>query len=152
MGYTHYWYRPVDEYDLEAFDKFAAIAKAIIETAQDAGIALADRWGLDLPEITDRFIGINGIGEDSHESFYWPDIDQGLACGNPGMNDWTVESCKTAGKPYDTVVTALLIAAKFVYRSYVKLQSDGTWEDWLPGRDLYTEATGWYPTDCVETI
>jgi hypothetical protein len=45
-------------------------------------------------------------------------------------------------KPYDAVVTAILIRAKTIYGSCAEISSDGGWSDWKKGRDLYETVFG----------
>jgi len=117
MGYTHYWTinKPIDA---DAFSKLAKGIKQIIGTAQEAGIAIQD-------DSTDTIINFNGIGEGAHENFV-------LQIGDTGF-DFT----KTAGKPYDTAVTASLILLKKELGAEVVVTSDGEWEDWEGGRLLF---------------
>ena len=58
MGYTHYW-KIREPIDVDAFSKLAKGIKQIVETAQDAGIAIQD-------DSTDTIINFNGVGADSH--------------------------------------------------------------------------------------
>ena len=117
MGYTHYW-RIKEPIDADAFSKLAKGIKQIVGTAQEAGIAIQD-------DSTDTVINFNGIGENSHENFV-------LQVGDTGF-DFT----KTAGKPYDTAVTASLILLKKELGAEVVVTSDGDWSDWSDGRLLY---------------
>ena len=68
-------------------------------------------------------IRLNGLYED-HEPFELTPA--------PGQSDF----CKTARKPYDETVTAILIRAKVRAGSAIKIRSDGDWSDWRAGRDL----------------
>lgn len=52
--------------------------------------------------------------------------------------------CKTAQKPYDAVVTAVLLRAVDLLPLF-GVGSDGDWEDWLNGRLLYRQAFGQEP-------
>ena len=117
MGYTHYW-KIREPIDADAFTKLAKGIKQIVETAQDAGIAIQD-------DSTDTIINFNGVGADSHENFV-------LQIGDTGF-DFT----KTAGKPYDTAVTASLVLLKKELGAEVVVTSDGGWEDWESGRLLF---------------
>ena len=45
-------------------------------------------------------------------------------------------------KPYDAVVTAILIRAKTIYGSCVSISSDGDWHEWQAGRDMYEAIFG----------
>ena len=50
--------------------------------------------------------------------------------------------CKTAHKPYDSVVTAILIRAKVIYGDLVSISSDGGWSEWQAGRNIYEAVFG----------
>jgi hypothetical protein len=117
MGYTHYW---TLENGIEQADwnKFLEGARQIIETAKDAGIPLQD-------DSAGAAIFINGVGANAHESFVITSEDVGF------------NFCKTAQKPYDAVVTAILILLKKELGDSIKITSDGTWDDWEGGRLLF---------------
>ena len=117
MGYTHYWTlgNGIEQAD---WDKFLVGARQIIETADAAGIALQD-------DSAGAAIFINGVGANAHEAFVITSEDVGF------------NFCKTAQKPYDTVVTAILIHLKQSLGSLVVVTSDGDWSDWEGGRLLY---------------
>jgi hypothetical protein len=117
MGYTHYWTieKQIDESDWE---KFLNGAVQIVTTATDAGIALDN-------DSAEKIVFINGVGEGAHETF-------AITATDTGFN-----FCKTAEKPYDTVVTAILILLKETLGENVKVTSDGDWNDWQGGQLLY---------------
>jgi len=151
MGYTHYMDRPVGNHGTaEMFGRLALDAKAICEHAQSIGIRLAGPFGEigTLPEFTEGYFAFNGVdgpdGDFSHETFRWE--------ANPVQPEWRSEElsyfdfCKTAQKPYDAVVTAILIRAKEIYGNLLNVCSDGEWEPdplswgtWEKGRALYEE-------------
>ena len=118
MGYTHYFqlHRDLTEAEMGAFSRGA---RFIIDKA--SGIALDG-------EYRDDFIALNGVGAGSHEDFY-------LSRTNLSWN-----FCKTAQKPYDEVVTALLILARYLFPQDFTVKSDGDWLDWEKGRNLFTKA------------
>ena len=117
MGYTHYW---TLENGIEQSDcnKFLEGARLIIENAKDAGIPIEDNSA-------GASIYFNGVGSGAHETFVITSEDTGFSF------------CKTAEKPYDTAVTAILIHLKQSLGSKVVVTSDGEWEDWSAGRLLY---------------
>ena len=117
MGYTHYWTLK-EPISADAFAKLQEGIKAIIETANEAGISISD-------ESTDGTIAFNGAGRDAHETFV-------IQVGDTGFN-----FCKTAEKPYDAVVTASLILLKKELGLEVLISSDGGWHNWQGGRLLY---------------
>lgn len=121
MGYRHYF--TVNE-GLSP-DKWADLLEDVREIILTSKVVVADWEGVGVPEITADVIRFNGIGQDSHETFH--------ISRQPGGFNF----CKTAQKPYDEVVTAVLLRAKDYFGDGLTLASDGTWEEWLPGRDLY---------------
>ena len=125
MGYTHYWtlQNGIEQAD---WNKFLEVAREIIKTAQDAGVRLEDNS-------SDSAIFINGVGEQAHETFLMRTDDVGF------------NFCKTAEKPYDSVVTAILILAKTVFKNDIEVSSDGSWSNWQGGRLLYETVIGISP-------
>lgn len=152
MGYTHYWKRPRNNYGTaEMFGRLALDAKKIIAQAELDGIRIRDGFGEGEPNFNEAFFAINGDGTDSdlsHETFLWE--------GVPTVDEWrkdepeTFDFCKTAYKPYDAVVTAILIRAKKIYGNCITVSSDGNWSrreqddygNWSKGRDLYERVFG----------
>jgi len=158
MGYTHYWKRPRNNYGTaEMFGRLALDAKKIIAQAELDGIRIRDGFGEGEPNFNEAFFAINGDtnahtpdGRDlAHETFLWE--------GVPTIDEWrkdepqTFDFCKTAYKPYDAVITAILIRAKKIYGECVKVSSDGNWSkserwgdygNWLAGRNLYERVFG----------
>jgi hypothetical protein len=116
MGYTHY-FQLHSEPTQTRWQSFTSGVNSIIK-ASDVPLET---------EITDSRIVLNGIGADSHETFY---IQKG---------DIKWNFCKTAQKDYDEVVTAILILARYVFLDF-SLSSDGTWNDWRIGRELFAKA------------
>ena len=151
MGYTHYTDRIVGNHGTaEMFGKLALDAKLICEHAQSIGIRLAGPFGEmgTSPEFTEGYFAFNGeegpSGDLSHETFRWE--------ANPVQPEWRIaedfyfDFCKTAQKPYDAVVTAILIRAKEIYGNLLRVTSDGewapdklSWGSWASGRALYEE-------------
>ena len=143
MGYTHYNYRPrKNAGSAYMYGKLALDAKAICEHAYTIGIKLGDWSGENgtSPQFTEGEFSLNGIDDMSHETFTWKAM--------PTQVEWRknepeiFDFCKTAMKPYDAVVTAILIRAKEIYGSCVSISSDGDWSEWKDGRDLYEAVFG----------
>ena len=141
MGYTHYWRQQRDFTDTE-WQELTRLAKLII--ADNEGI-LSDGFGEGgKPEVNGEHIWFNGLGEDSHETFRITkkkrakeDYEEQEAYDRQGA----FEFCKTAHKPYDKYVVAVLCA---LYNMEVKdwplgdgkimsISSDGNTEDWTEG-------------------
>ena len=129
MGYTHYWTLE-GGIEQEQWNKFLQGARKVIETAKEAGIAIEDNSA-------GAAISFNGIGEGAHEDF-------SIATDEVGFN-----FCKTAFKPYDAVVTAILIYADAVFGDDIKIKSDGNWVDWEGGSLLYEEVFGVEPVSIL---
>jgi hypothetical protein len=150
MGYTHYYVRDKREVGSPVqFGELALNTKKIIAEAQAQGIDICGGLGEGKPEFTEAYFMLNGNlkGDLWHETFAW--------FGNPEQSKWQAERykdtdqendifsyCKTNHKPYDAVVTAVLIRAKVIYGQLVDVYSDGSWEDWQTGRDLYEKVFG----------
>ena len=117
MGYTHYWTfeKPLSQ---GVFDAVRDRVKAIVETAREAGISQETDFGI-------GHVAINGQGAGAHETF-------SIHVGDNGFN-----FCKTNEKPYDSVVTAILILLKNEIGADITVTSDGTWDDWEGGRLLF---------------
>ncbi|KAE8344839.1 hypothetical protein BDV24DRAFT_126483 [Aspergillus arachidicola] len=66
------------------------------------------------------------LGDDGYEDFYISKIG----------NDFSF--CKTGRRPYDLVVSTILLRAYVLAPSSFELSSDGNWDnDWVEARDLY---------------
>lgn len=118
MGYTHYYqlHRELTSAEMKAFIRSAV---KIRETA----------WEIALDgDYKDDYLILNGIGAESHEDFYL----------NRTNLSWNF--CKTNQKPYDDVVTALLILARYLFPQAITVSSDGSWSNWRAGRELFTQA------------
>lgn len=156
MGYTHSWNRDeslmLPEDALEFYSEFTRYAVQIIQTAQKQGIELADPTGEHLGawRVDGDSVRLNGYGENSHESFVWEKV-----CPEP--QEWVKEGgfydfCKTNRKPYDVVVTALLLAVQEAYGGAVRISSDGSPHEWEDGLRLFQQATGLFATVPFETV
>ena len=141
MVYTHYWRQLRDFTDTE-WQELTRLTNLII--ADNEGI-LSDGFGEGgKPEVNGEHIWFNGLGEDSHETFRITkkkrakeDYEEQEAYDRQGA----FEFCKTAHKPYDKYVVAVLCA---LYNMEVKdwplgdgkimsISSDGNTEDWTEG-------------------
>ena len=143
MGYTHYWQRPrKNAGSAYMFGLLALDAKKIIAYAEPFGVIIKDSNGEGKPNFNESFFAFNGDASEGadHETFLWEGI--------PTIQDWrqdepmSFDFCKTAHKPYDAVVTAILIRAKHIYGSCVEVSSDGSWDEWEKGRALYVAVFG----------
>jgi len=137
-GYTHYytWHETPDP---------AALKSCIREMRQiiDARTnILAGPDGTGAVVISDANLVLNGIGDDAHEPFVFP-------------NKLGFNFCKTAVKPYDEVVTACLLVARDHFPSSVlSIDSDGSWSegDWRAGAELYASVLGRHPRNPMSPL
>jgi hypothetical protein len=98
ISYTHYW-RITDAAAWEAaWPQVVADATRIV---QEAGVALSSYRGLPVLSVGEG-ITLNGAEPEDYETFHM-DKDG----GDRGF-------CKTARRPYDVVVTAILLRASIV--------------------------------------
>jgi hypothetical protein len=138
MGYTHYISRIIEktnnagDFDLfvQGFNKLHKVA------VNELGIEIGDGIGATKnPEVTLDRVSFNGVGDMSHETFTWArDTNRGY------------DFCKTALKPYDALVTASLLLLKEIYGDAVQINSDGSWDNWMPGRQLFQMTFDLTPT------
>lgn len=158
MGYTHYWKtkatdkvalesdsKPLTSTELvatESGDKLPSIytddewntikelTQQILDVAVMNKIKIVNGSGEEgsIAEINDEYIWLNGEGEDSHETF---SMDR-------EAKDF--DFCKTNQKPYDAIVTALLIMLENNFPDNIKCSSDGDAEDWQEGLKIAEQA------------
>jgi hypothetical protein len=130
MGYTHYWYLQRSATDEE---------RAAIQSAATA-IFAATAVPLDVQRVTGSMIAFNGVGDDAHEPF-WLMFDIGVDDGlRRETDDGEFYFTKTAVKPYDEVVVAMLCAVCHLAPGFLKPSSDGRPVDWDLGCQLAREA------------
>ena len=125
MGYTHYW-RPTRDLTEDEWDNIRQVAKRILK--DNHGVIL-DNEPTDSQNLSITYDSVlcNGIGDDGHETFYLT---------RKMRNDF--EFCKTAQKPYDKYIVAMLIAVAQITDS-ITVSSDGDQSDWLEGLQLYVD-------------
>lgn len=154
MGYTHYYDQKRSLTKAEWL-AFAEVAGTITRYVQhELGIPLANGLGEPgtQPEwnTVDSYLSFNGLGDDSHESLYIQrkreTTPQYTGDTNPS---WSF--CKTARKPYDIAVTAILAYLATCTRKIdhdgpvlgteaFAVSSDGDASEWLEGVDLVRQA------------
>ena len=125
MGYSHYFeqMKPAEPAAWQAIcDDFRKMmATALLN--QPLPIQREDEDG-GQPLVDDTYIIFNGIGNNGHET---------MVLQRDGKE---FQFCKTARKPYDRVVTALLILADFHSPNTWLITSDGEPDDWQEGLEL----------------
>ena len=129
MGYTHYWKHKADLPE-DKWGGFMMWAKEILEHEAAAPTCTEFDEPFGFPQITRNLVRFNGVLVDGHDTF--------LFC----RQDKERQFCKTSGKPYDQVVTAILILAHEWFGDLIEITSDGHWSDWRRGIDLFEAATG----------
>ena len=126
MGYTHYFEANRDFTEVE-WNSLMAAAKSIIAETK---VPLA--WERDEPdqppEVSDKRIRFNGVDDNGYETFLLTKDAHGF------------DFCKTARKPYDVVVTAVLSAANAIAPGALDIRSDGDPSDWVAGVGLANDA------------
>ncbi|KAJ5355827.1 hypothetical protein N7517_010436 [Penicillium concentricum] len=138
MGYTHYY--AIIGWDTPEWQKaWSQIIQDVPNIIKEARVPLSGPTEDDdkiTPVVTDSEKGIylNGIRGNAHEPF--------ILC-KPGA--WTF--CKTARKPYDVVVSSILLRIWMLAPKNLDLGSDGDHEDWDEARDLCATLWPGEPTD-----
>jgi hypothetical protein len=139
MGYTHYWHQtgPIDPDDWE---KIKADAAKLFEHHQmvvpENRIAYEDDRPNDPPIVDDDYIGFNGIGDNGHETFLLEREPTGRKYERKFF-----AFCKTAQKPYDSVVCAVL-ACVAEHTSTIEVSSDGRANEWAPALAWASDVLG----------
>jgi hypothetical protein len=134
MGYTHYWTftapkrgetAKVEKVYQAAIKECAKIARAYYQA--NGGLS-----GYTAHSPIGEYGGllINGKGDDAHEDF----SIRAFFKENLHPDNW--HFCKTARKPYDTVVVACLIVLTNRLPNNFKVSSDGFAHDWQEGLEL----------------
>jgi hypothetical protein len=135
MGYTHYFTQK-SEVPVAKWSELTAAVKKVFDnfpeystsaggfyTDQPIKVQFEDDDAAP-PEIGDVIIRFNGEGDYGHETFMiGQDFDP---------NGTTFNFCKTARKPYDYAVCAVLILLDHYAPGCYDISSDGEPDDWLP--------------------
>lgn len=122
MGYTHYFTQSRDASAAE----WSAIT-ADFRKLYAGGLLPTIRFGENHaahPEISDDLVYFNGVRDNGYEPML-------LAIDGEDF-----QFCKTARKPYDLAVVALLIIAHYHAAEVWRITSDGHAFDWQPGLDV----------------
>ncbi|KAA8613791.1 hypothetical protein A1F94_009004 [Pyrenophora tritici-repentis] len=140
MGYTHYWRWNFTNSKLldETWSRLVEDTKAIVKAAD---IPLCKSATPGVPPVIDVTNGIhlNGADSDDYEDlFFHPELDRHHN-----------EFCKTGERPYDVVVTAILLRASMLFGSAITVSSDGHWADWQSARYLISEL---WPEEEIECL
>ena len=169
MGYTHYFYRKELTHDDETWDLFIKDVKEIarrfnlitsnsqhfitdMKVTRELDIAIGD--GVDQggsPIFNNKEVWFNGVGDNSHETMaIYKDMSHILTNTDDyrayQRDNWEkngeVFSCvKTQHKPYDVLVTAVLVLYKYHFKDKVSIASDGGPEGLEEGLALVEQFT-----------
>jgi hypothetical protein len=123
IGYTHYFPQQRN-FTTKEWIQLRDVVRSLIATTKVPLAYEADEPKRK-PLIDNDMIRFNGVGEDGHETFV---IYR--------FNDNSYNLCKTAQKPYDVIVTAILTLANTLAPGALKISSDGRPEDWAAGVKL----------------
>ena len=130
MGYTHYWRKPEQPFTDNQWNKLKEIAHIVNDICRnELGIPLWFEY--DDPRrmsVTNQLIRFNGAGDDGHETFYF---ERKFPSG--------FNFTKTALKPYDAAVVAMLCAASEC-NPYFEWTSDGSTLEHRKGIELFFKA------------
>ena len=142
MGYTHYW-RQKETLNQSDWALVVEDARAILEKTT---VPLA--WEYDEsdrpPQIDGELVRFNGLGDDGHETLYLTRQRRDLYDYEKQFEDakdGAFSFCKTAYKPYDVVVVAVLACLSDRFPEAFTVSSDGEEDEWLAGLILAREAT-----------
>tara|TARA_Y100001963_G_scaffold158201_1_gene257018 strand:+ start:1248 stop:1772 length:525 start_codon:yes stop_codon:yes gene_type:complete len=155
MGYTHYWYAKAKR-KLPNWEQFTDKVNRIVGN-DGAGVLPS---ALQKAEVTDVLVWIEG--NPPNESFVFERVPE----NKPWRENepWVFNYCKTARKPYDKYVTAILIAALDQWgphgifgninrvRPELKVRSDGEIHEWEGGIKHYIDVFYCQPNHNGQTI
>ncbi|KAK6356464.1 hypothetical protein TWF718_000823 [Orbilia javanica] len=137
MGYTHYWNGQISSETSQALLKDTAhlLSTYHAHPPTTSSSPICGRLGTGDPTLTSTVICLNGDESEgqAHEPF---ELDISGA-------HIRFRFCKTARKHYDDVVCAVLLRCLY-YNPHpaFEVSSDGSWEEWNGGRELYFKAFG----------
>jgi hypothetical protein len=141
MGYTHYWYYNPSKTNKNinsSFEKALSEIKKYKNLLESRGLVLTGPMGEGIPILNGQKIAFNGDSECglNHESFV---VELDHQAVNHGF-----DFCKTARKPYDTLVCLSLISLfeAFGDSAVFSYCSDGSDADWVEAREIYREVNG----------
>lgn len=142
MGYTHYW-RQGRDYSKRQWDEICSDVQAILNDVQHVqGVVLAREYvepGTS-PEVSDKRIFFNGAGDEGHATFVITKTRDKTLASWETKADIGHGFCKTARKPYDLAVTAILAYLEARDGEAFTASSDGDGRDWLEGVALARRA------------
>jgi hypothetical protein len=153
MGYTHYWSYPPEAISAMQAMILCQDARQIV-VASGVPIVGWESAGESAPEFNpESRIALNGDGAQGCETFAFDfhapqepsaDADQWTRYRYDRFIEadrYVWSFCKTRQRPYDAVVTAILLRSVEIIGDMM-VASDGCWDDWSVGRGLYFTVFG----------
>lgn len=137
MGYTHYW-GATRTFTASEWKDICAATRSILRTSTVQIVREYDRPN-ERPDVLDHEIIFNGAGDDGHETFWLQRELPEEPEYRKGEGDF--QFCKTARKPYDEVVVAVLIAVRHIAPDAISWSSDGYLEEHADGLALLNRST-----------
>jgi hypothetical protein len=123
VGYTHYF--PQQRYfTIAEWDQLRHAVRSLIG-ANKVPLAIEYDEPNTPPQADGGEIRFNGVGDGGHETFVLT-----------RSHDSSFNFCKTAHKPYDLIVTAVLCLANTIAPGALKISSDGEPSEWAAGHKL----------------
>lgn len=134
MGYTHYWHKRGD-ISVDAWSKLCQDMTKVLAHHEVASIVAGGMGDAGSAPICNHSeLTFNGIGDNSHETFY---LTRHTAPEDMDKDGKAFAFCKTNQKPYDAVVcAALILLAQHTTTKAVEIASDGDWGDFQLGMRL----------------
>ena len=133
MGYTHYWYKEPILSQKSWFDFANDFVKVLPHFYKELDSTTDQKFYINSDELF-----LNGVGENSHETFYFSRVIEDIKDYQKDDNSTKIFACcKTARKPYDISVCCALIIAKKHFGADIDVKSDGEEEDgWDKAKEL----------------
>jgi hypothetical protein len=134
MGYTHYWSSNTVANARLADDVHKILAHTLISVRGPDGTGE--------PDVSADVIALNGdaaLGEDFETFALMKEYGR-----------WDFTFCKTGRRPYDEVVTAILVDC--ILHGDTSIGSDGCYEEWHDGIALYERTFGTLTPDEIRQL
>lgn len=130
MGYTHYWRKIESDPRSETLAEYRyalSNAKEVVRKYRGPSLLCFEYDEPQREPETEDGIQFNGKESDGHETFLLPEELSDLS---------DFDFCKTAMKPYDVVVVAVLATMAHFAPSVLRVTSDGSPDEWVEGCSL----------------
>lgn len=129
MGYTHYWKSM--KIGKTVWQSITTDVKKLFKNLPD-GLEIAGGDGTGEPIVNDSDIILNGVEskDEDYETFYFSIVGTDFSF------------TKTARRPYDIVVQAVLIIIKH-HSNEINVSSDGEFEEWTGAVNLVNGVLGY---------